>query len=95
MNETKNELIKKYNLNESHGVWQPEIDNWMSVEVSRFVLGRLPNENDKVKDIAIKFLDISKKNPAKMMKNERWGSLFLTAKRMLYKELNKQNETRR
>ena len=84
---TEKELFEKYDINESHSKWE-SIDSWMSVELFRFMNNRLPNENDIDLKHVIDFLD--------KMKNDKrffitavsmvhFGSLYLTAKRMIYR----------
>jgi hypothetical protein len=95
----KKELFKKYNIDESHNKWE-SYDNWMSVELYRFMHeGNLPPENDMSVMYILDFLD--KKNDMKwwvknVMVRSDWGGLYLTAKRMVYalsddilKDLNK------
>lgn len=86
---TKNELFKKYHIEERHNVWDLNIDNWMSVEIFRVMHdGRLPEETDRSLLYVLQFLD--KKNTdvkwwvEKIMVRQDWGSLFLTAKRQVY-----------
>ena len=85
---TKQELFKKYNVDETHSVWDNQIDSWMSVEVYRIMHdGKLPPQGDTSVKWVIDFLD--KKNDMKwwvknVMIRPDWGSLFLTAKRMVY-----------
>ena len=85
---TKYELFKKYSIDESHNVWDNSIDNWVSVEVYRIMHdGNLPPKDDLsvmwVCDFLDKKSDIEwwKKN---VMSKPRWGSLYLTAKRIIY-----------
>jgi hypothetical protein len=85
---TKEELFKKYNINESHNVWNNQIDNWMSIEIYRLMHdGNLPPPDDKSVNWICEFLDKSNdvewwiKN---VMNRSDWGSLYLTAKRMVY-----------
>lgn len=86
---TKQELFKKYNIDESHNKLE-SIDNWMGVELYRVMHnGQLPPQDDKSVDWITKFLDMFSHNPefrTKVMtrKEKDWGSLFLTAKRMVY-----------
>ena len=86
---TKKELFKKYSIDESHSEWNNNIDNWMSVEIYRIMHnGKLPPENDISVDWVLSFLD--KQSDMKWwVKNvtckDNWGSLYLTAKRMVYK----------
>lgn len=84
---TKEELFKKYNINESHNIWENKIDNWMSIEIYRIMHnGNLPPKKDMSTKWVCDFLDKRhdiewwKKN---VMKFEYWGSLFLTAKRLI------------
>ena len=85
---TKKELFLKYSIDESHSAWEPLIDNWMSVEIYRIMRsGCLPPKNDKSTRWVTDFLD--KKNDMKwwvqnVMSRNDWGSLYLTAKRMVY-----------
>ena len=87
---TKQELFKKYSIDESHNVWDTSIDSWMSVEIYRVMHdGKLPPENDKTVDWITKFIDRflhDKIFMQQMMERKEgdWGSLFLTAKRMIY-----------
>lgn len=85
---TKEELFKKYNINESHCEWDYKIDNWISVEIFRIMHdGRLPIETD----ISLKYIiDFSDKirNPkmfGENIGNNNFGSLYLTSKRMIYR----------
>lgn len=85
---TKEDLFKKFSIDESHAKWDDRIDRWMSIELYRIMHdGRLPDQTDftlgwvcgfMVKCDDIKFM-------AELMKREDWGSLFLTAKRMIYR----------
>lgn len=85
---TKEELFKKYSIDESHCAWE-SIDNWMSVEIYRAMHnGALPPENDHSVKWITDFLD--KSNDIKwwakyIMTRPDWGSLYLTAKRMVYR----------
>lgn len=84
---TKQELFKKYNIDESHNVWENQIDNWMSIEVYRIMHdGNLPPSNDKTIGWVCDFLD-KKEDMSwwvkKVMSRKDWGSLYLTAKRMV------------
>lgn len=86
---TKKELFKKYSIDESHSKWDNSIDNWYSVEVYRIMHnGELPKENDLSVLWVAKFLD--KQNDMEwwvknVMSQPNWGSLYLTAKRMIYR----------
>ena len=85
---TKKELFKKYSIDKSHNVWDNQIDNWMSVEIYRVMHnGELPPEKDTSVKWITDFLDKTNdmKFMADLMKRDDWGSLYLTAKRMVYK----------
>lgn len=99
----KQELFKKYNVDESHSEWDLTIDNWMSVEIFRVLNeGRLPRENDDTIRYCVDFLDKLRADDvfrAKIYKEHglNFGSFYLTAKRMVYRysgkileELNQQ-----
>lgn len=85
----KTELFKKYSIDESHSKWDDGIDNWMSIEVYRIMHnGSLPPQGDRSVKWIIEFLD--KQNDMawwvkNVMSREDWGSLYLTAKRMVYR----------
>ena len=87
---TKQELFKKYNIDESHSEWDNSIDNWMSVELYRVMHnGNLPPQNDTSVKWITDFLDKVKSDTkffAKLRQRQPddFGSLFLTAKRMVY-----------
>jgi len=85
---TKEQLFKKYSIDESHNKWE-SIDSWMSVELYRVMHdGNLPPEGDTSVKWITEFLDKTKdvKFFAKMRqrKPDDFGSLYLTAKRMVY-----------
>lgn len=88
----KDEIIEKYHLDKSHKVWQPEIDNWFSVEVFRQQTGFLPNDLRAPKDelrVMMDFLDNHKLH--KKLLAERgleFGSMYLSAKRFLMRHIN-------
>lgn len=85
-----NEICQKYHLNESHSAWQPEIDNWYSVEAFRVQAGRLPVAGDDSQQTLMDFLDnkllhstlITERGPME------FGSIYLSAKRALYRSLS-------
>ena len=84
----KKELFKKYDINESHSEWNEQIDNWMSVELFRIMHdGNLPDKDLSVKWI-VDFMDKTKdlEFMVKLMERKDWGSLYLTAKRLVYRE---------
>ena len=57
---TKQQLFAKYHINEGHKVWQPEIDNWMSVEIYRVMHdGELPPPDDTSTKYILDYLDKS------------------------------------
>ncbi len=85
---TKEQLFTKYSIDESHSEWDNQIDNWYSVEVYRIMHdGNLPPPDDLEVKWVTDFLDRQDdmewwvKN---VMSKENWGSLYLTAKRMVY-----------
>lgn len=86
---TKQELFQKYNINETHNVWE-DIDSWMSVELYRVMHnGNLPPQNDTSVKWITEFLDKIKSDVkffAKLRQRQPddFGNLFLTAKRMIY-----------
>lgn len=86
---TKQELFKKYNIDESHNKWE-SIDSWMSVELYRVMHeGNLPPQGDTSVNWITEFLDKVKTDMkffAKLRQRQPddFGSLFLTAKRMVY-----------
>ncbi len=86
----KKQLFEKYSINESHKQWDDGIDNWMSVEVYRIMHdGNLPPQTDRSTKWVIDFLDKTKANMkwwvGIMSSRTDWGSLYLTAKRMVYR----------
>lgn len=98
---TKEELFIKCNVNESHSDWDEKIDNWYSVEIFRIMHGgRLPTKEDTQIKFIFDFLEKRKDFDwwyDNVMMKDNWGSLFLTAKRLIYKhsdsiisEINKQ-----
>ena len=86
----KKQLFDKYNINESHAAWDYNIDNWMSVEIYKIMHnGKLPDPNDMSLSYITEFLDKAKNDikwwTKNVMSRPDWGSLFLTAKRMVYR----------
>jgi hypothetical protein len=87
---TKQELFKKYSIDESHKEWDNQIDNWMSVEIYRIMHnGELPPKDDLSINWILDFLDKTS-DPKffvklRQRKSDDFGSLYLTAKRMIYK----------
>ena len=85
---TKEELFKKYSIDESHKEWNNQIDNWMSVEIYRIMHnGELPLKTDLSANWITDFLDKTKdmNYMKQLMQRDEWGSLYLTAKRLVYK----------
>lgn len=82
---TKQELFAKYDINESHNVWQSTPDNWVSVDIFREMHnGELPTPDDMSVAYVLDFLDKTKDAKYFFGLNNA-GSKFLTAKRMVYK----------
>lgn len=86
----KEKLFQKYSIDESHSVWDESIDNWMSVEIFRIMHnGNLPDGEDLSTDWITDFLDKSQNDmewwAKNVMSRKDWGSLYLTAKRMVYR----------
>jgi len=87
---TKEKLFKQYSIDESHNVWQDNIDNWMSIEIYRIMHnGELPPQNDTsikwITDFLDKVDDDMKWWVKNVMSRKDWGSLYLTAKRIVYR----------
>ena len=84
---TKKELFKKYSINKSHNTWADMIDNWMSIEIFRIMhQGRLPTAKDKDILYVLTFLDKFTSNIKflnELRRRDDFGSLYLTAKRMV------------
>ncbi len=100
---TKEELFARYNINESHSEWNYRIDNWMSVEIYRIMHnGALPQNNDISVKWIVEFLDKIKDTKwwtNNVMCRKDWGSLLVTAKRLVYslaedilKEINQKEQ---
>lgn len=81
----KEELFKKYSIDESHNTWDNRVDNWMSVEVYRVMHdGKLPPTDDMSVGWITDFLDKIHSDTAWFFSLPNKGSLYLTAKRMVY-----------
>lgn len=81
----KKQLFKKYAINDSHAQWQPDIDNWCAVEIFRETHGgNLPSVNDITTKYILDFLEKTK-DPDYFFKLKNPGSMYLTAKRMMYR----------
>ena len=78
----KEELFKKYSINDSHNEWEPIIDNWNGVEIYKTIKGNLPNSNDE--DI-LEFIDQCEEDYSFTRKFTNFGSMYLTAKRSVYR----------
>lgn len=88
---TKAELFTKYSIDQSHSAWSNHFDNWMSVELYRLMHdGALPPGDDLSTGWIIEFLDKMHDKTTNfsidlIKKRDDWGSLYLTAKRMIYR----------
>ena len=85
---TIKELFEKYSVYQSHNVWE-SCDNWFSVEVYRVMHnGNLPPLNDRSVLWVVEFLDKRIDDwpwwVENVMSRKDCGSLYLTAKRMVY-----------
>lgn len=81
---TKEELFKKYSIDESHNVWDMSIDNWYSVEIYRAMHnGNLPPEGDASIKWVVDFLNECDKDPNFLISRKNWGSFYMTSKRMI------------
>lgn len=81
----KKQLFEKYHISEGHKVWQPEIDNWYSVEIYRQMHnGELPPPDDMSIAYVLDFLDKTA-DPAYFFSLPNPGSFFTTAHRMVYR----------
>lgn len=90
---TKDDLFKKYSIEEKHNVLD-SVDSWMSIEIYRIMHnGNLPPEGDTSTKWVLEFLDKILNDVPWSIKNvmnrSDWGSLYLTAKRMIYKLADK------
>lgn len=87
---TKEELFKKYSIDESHSNWDNVTDNWMSVEIYRVMNdGALPDNTVESCKYLLDFLDkvnsdILFVKSLRERKPDDFGSLYLTAKRSIY-----------
>lgn len=96
MTTTQELICKRYHLNESHATWQPEIDNWYSVEAFRLQAGRLPTEGDSTQQVLMDFLD-NKALHSRLLQEHHpleFGSIYLSAKRALYRALLEERDDR-
>lgn len=82
---TKEDLFKKYKISAGHKQWQPEIDNWFSVEIYRRMHNeQLPPPDDTSVAWVVDFIDKTK-DPAYFFSLDNPGSHFTTALRMVYR----------
>ena len=82
---TKEDLFEVYGINESHSEWNMAIDNWFSVEVYRAMhCGNLPPQDDDSVWWITGFLDKCHEDIKWARSFEKFGSMYLTAKRMIY-----------
>lgn len=93
----KQELFKKYHIDESYYQWDNQIDNWFSVEVYRIMHnGQLPNGSEPSYKWVTEFLDKQEDMSwwvENVMSRNDWGNLYLTAKRMVYRYASEILET--
>jgi hypothetical protein len=91
---TNEQIINKYHLDKSHSAWDIVIDNWYSIEAFRLQTGKLPNEdgapNDS-KQVMMDFLDNQDLQFNLLRQREDFGSIYLSAKRCLYRYTMKNN----
>ncbi|CAB4132357.1 hypothetical protein UFOVP253_9 [uncultured Caudovirales phage] len=82
---SKDELFKKYKIDQSHATWDDAVDNWFSIEIYRRMHDeQLPPPDDESIAWVLDFLD--KTNDAKYFFSlDNPGSHFLTAKRMVHR----------
>lgn len=83
---TKTELFTKYKIGPGHEQWDPAVDNWFSVEVYREMHGgQLPSEAEEPGSLyVLDFLDKTS-DPKYFFSLKNPGSMFLTARRMVYR----------
>lgn len=84
------DIFQKYGINDSHSEWNPSIDNWVSVEVYRVMHdGNLPEPDNLDMQYVLDFLDKCDHEegyfPHLMETRTDAGSLYLTARRMVYR----------
>lgn len=84
----KEQLFKKYGINDSHSAWDNATDNWFSVEIYRRMHNEeLPPRDDTSIVWVLDFLDKTK-DPQYFFSLPDAGSHFLTAKRMVYRNVD-------
>lgn len=91
---TKQELFNQYHIDTSHSQWNDNVDTHYSVEIFRIMHeGRLPTPDDTSLMYITDLLDKSNNDIEwfatnviqKYPNSANWGSVWLTAKRMLYR----------
>ena len=87
---TKNIIFKELKIDESHNEWQENIDNWYSVEALKEQTGILPNGEYNELENMIDFLR-NKNLHFRLIRTRgnEFGSMYLSAKRFIYRQLNK------
>jgi hypothetical protein len=87
----RDEILRELNIDQKHNIWEHNVDNWASVEVFKEMTGKLPEpgmDHDAEMQVYIDFL---RDKPRQMrLLRERgleFGSMYLTAKRFLYRHL--------
>lgn len=93
---TKEQVIKRYHLDNSHKQWDDMVDNWYSVEAFRQQTGLLPNDVNAPTDslrVMMDFLD-NKELHLRLLtdKGLEFGSMYLSAKRYLMRHIDKLNK---
>lgn len=83
---TKKELFKQYQIDESHNKWSNATDNWIAIDIYREMHnGELPGPDKPVEYLYIlEFLDKTK-DGSYFFSLQNPGSMFLTAKRSVYR----------
>lgn len=82
---TKADLFAKYKISKGHEQWQPEVDNWFSVEIYRRMHNeQLPPPDDLSIAWVCDFIDKTK-DPKYFFSLDNPGSHFTTALRMVYR----------
>ena len=89
----REELFKKYHIDESHNIWEPP-DEWYNVDVYLEMGGDETQKNGECFKFVTDFLDKCRSDLKWAMKLKvkdplRFGSMYLTSKRMVYKYADK------
>lgn len=87
---TREQIFKEFNITIHHNIWNDEIDNWHIIEICSIMKGNLPFFDDSDCTYILEFLykfqnDIQFANEINAKYPQNWGSLFLTAKRSIYR----------